>query len=321
VAEAAIDVLHWKRLVGQVTIVAVVWAAVLLGATAWWTGDAARQNLRDAGWELWLATFALFATNHLLRFIRWHWMLWVEGHPLPAARSLSIFLAGLALLPTPGKAGVAVRSFLLLREGVPVDVSLAAYFAERVFDLLGLVVLAALLFASDSTAGRWAATLGAGIAGVVAVRFAPTACRWLAARARAGSSLRRALAWSDHFFEHAAELVVGRWFLPYLLLGMAANAITGVLLWLAASQFGATIGYVDSIGIVAVSQLSGSLSLLPGGLGGFELAMLGQLSHFGVSAASGITLLALVRVSTLWGSVAIGLPLLVAGMRRVAKNP
>ncbi len=243
--------IRWKRLLAQVAIMAAAWAAILLGAALWWAGNSVWHHLRDAGWELWLATFGLFAASHLLRFVRWHWMLWVEGHVLPATRSLSIFLGGLALLPTPGRAGVAVRSLLLLREGVPVNVSLAAYFSERLFDLLGLVALAALFLGGESIAVRWAAALGAGIAGVVAIRFAPAACKWLAGRSRDAGSLRRALEWATRFFAHAAELVAGRWFVPYLLLGMASNMATGIVLWLAASRFGATVGMMDATGIVA----------------------------------------------------------------------
>jgi len=315
--DEAVGALRWRRLLTQVAIAATVWAASLLVAALWWAGTSVWDNLRDAGWELWLATLGLFAAGHLLRFVRWHWMLWMEGYRLRATRSLAVFMAGLALLPTPGKAGVAVRSLLLLRDGVPVNVSLAVYFAERLFDLLGLVTLAALFLGGESSAQRWAAAMTAGIAGIVAVRLAPGACEWMLRRTRPGGSPQRAISWANRFFVHAAELVIGRVFLAYLLLGMAANVMTGILLWLAVSRFGTPVAAVDAFGIVAISQLSGSLSLLPGGLGGFELAMLAQLSAAGVSASGAVASLALVRVATIWGSVAIGLPLLLAELRRV----
>lgn len=314
--EVAVRALRWKRLLAQVAIAAAVWAAILLVAALCWAGGSVWENLRDAGWEIWLATLGMFAAGHLLRFVRWHWMLWMEGHRLRATRSLAIFMAGLALLPTPGKAGVAVRSLLLLREGVPANVSLAVYFAERLFDLLGLVTLAALFLGGESSAGRWVAALAAGIIGIVAVRLAPGGCEWLLRRCRVGSSPHSALTWARRFFVHAAELVIGRLFLPYLLLGMGANVMTGVLLWLAVSRFGAPLAAVDAVGIVAIAQLSGSLSLLPGGLGGFELAMLAQLSSAGVTAGGAVASMALVRLATIWGSVAVGLPLLLAGLRR-----
>jgi uncharacterized membrane protein YbhN (UPF0104 family) len=313
--EALAGSLRWKRLFLQVSIAAAAWVVLLLGAAIWWAGGSAWGHLRGAGWEFWLATFGLFAASHLLRFVRWHWMLFREGYRLPATRSLSIFLAGLALLPTPGKAGVAVRSLLLLREGVPGNVSLAAWFAERLFDFLGLVAVAALVVAGQSSPARWGAALGVGLAGLVAVRLAPGACSWISARAKAGW-LRRASAWAARFFGHASDLVSGRVFLPYLLIGIAANAMTGFLLWLAVERFGASAGLVDCIGIVGVSHLFGSLSLLPGGLGGFEVAMLGQLAAVGMAPDGAVASVAVVRMATIWGSVLVGLLLLFSGIRR-----
>lgn len=318
--EKAVAEMRWRKLLVQVAIAAAVWSAFLLAAALWWAGESAFERLRETGWELSLAAFALFVANHLFRFVRWHWMLAAEGYAVPVLRSLSIFLAGLALMPTPAKAGVTVRSLLLLREGVPASASLAAWFAERVFDLLGLVVLAALLLGNGSIAGRWLLALGAGLAGVIAIRLAPRILAFAARRVDSEATTGRILDWSARLAAHAAKLVSGKLFVPYLLLGMAANAATGVLLWAAASRFGSVVAPVDAVGMVAVSQLSGSLSLLPGGLGGFELAMLGQLSVLGMPADSAIAVLALVRISTLWGSVAIGLPLLIAGMRRSEKS-
>jgi len=70
------------------------------------------------------------------------------------------------------------------------------------------------------------------------------------------------------------------------------------------------------VGILAVSHLSGSISLLPGGIGGFDLAMLAQLAAAGVAPLDAITALSLVRLATLWSSVLAGLPLLWLGLRR-----
>ena len=49
--------------------------------------------------------------------MRWHWMLGSLGSHVPKMASFAIFMAGLGLLPTPGKIGVAARSLLLERYG------------------------------------------------------------------------------------------------------------------------------------------------------------------------------------------------------------
>jgi hypothetical protein len=44
--------------------------------------------------------------------------------------------------------------------------------------------------------------------------------------------------------------------------------------------------------------------------------MLAQLAALPASTAQALMAVAVVRVATLWGSVVVGLPLLLAGMRR-----
>jgi phosphatidylglycerol lysyltransferase len=104
----------------------------------------------------------------------------------------------------------------------------------------------------------------------------------------------------------------------FLFLGAAANVCTGVLLWLVLRDLGTPIEALRAAGVVGVSHLSGSISLLPGGLGGFELAMLAQLAAFGVPATAALVALAVVRITSFWAGVVIGLPLLWIEMNRGA---
>lgn len=312
---AAPEAARWRRLAAWAAAAGALWAAALLAAAAWWAGAEVRTLFEPAGLALWISTAAALAANHLLRFARWHWMLRVEGHAVPGWRSLRVFLAGLALLPTPGKAGVVVRSLLLQRDGVPVNVSLAMHFSERLFDFLGLVALAALLLGHAMEAARWPAAVAAGLLAVLAVRVAPSACRSITARATAWPRLQRLLRWLQQFLDHAAELVAGWRFWPYLILGTAANVVTGLLLWWVFLELGGALAWTDATAVVAIAHLTGSLSLLPGGIGGFEAAMLAQLALLGAGAGAALAATALVRVATLWGSVAIGLPLLAWELR------
>jgi len=304
------------RFVRWVVGLAMLWSLVVVLGMAFWGGEALFARLAAIGPGLAAATLAAFAANHLLRFARWHLMLRAEGHEVPARRGLAIFLAGLALLPTPAKAGVAARSLLLLDEGVPVHVSLAAYFAERLTDLLGLAILAGLLLASMVEGNVWALMLAIGLVGVVLVRTAPATCRLAAPRVARWPVVARALDWLARFFDDAARMLAG-WRLPaFVLLGLMANAVTGVLLWFALLDSGTPVDATFATGVLAVSHLSGSISMLPGGLGGFELAMLAQLSAVGVEPAAALVGVALVRIVTLWGSVLVGLALLYGLMHR-----
>jgi len=306
-----------RRLVHYVVIAAMLWSVAVLVAVAFWSGGAF-SGLASIGAPLALATLVAFIANHALRFIRWHLMLRAERQHVPWPRSLSIFLAGLGLLPTPAKAGVAARSVLLLAEGVPVHVSLAAYFAERLLDLVGLVVLATILLASALHGNAWWLAAATAVIGVIGVAVAPRVFRVIEGRFARWPRVARALEWTASCFADAGDMNRG-WRLPaFVLLGMAANVIAGLMLHVALRETATPVPWATCLGILAVSHLSGSISMLPGGIGGFDVAMLAQLAAAGVSPVDALMALALVRIVTLWGSVAVGLPLLWIGTHRAA---
>jgi len=305
------DAMALRRMVRYVVAGAMAWSVVVAVAMAAWGGGA--MAWPRPAFILW--GVAVFAVNHLMRFLRWHLMLGAEGYWLPWARSLAIFMAGLALLPTPAKAGVAARSVLLEDEGVPVHVSIAAYFAERLLDLVGLVVLATILVGSGTALARWLVAAAVAILGIAAIRVAPAALGRAQSRIRLGAASSRALDWAIRCLGDAREML-GGWRLPFfILLGAGANAAAGLLVWVGVHG---AIDPATAVGVLAVSHLSGSLTLLPGGLGGFDLAMVTQLDARGVAPADALAALSLVRLSTFWAGIAVGMPLLWLGLRRIA---
>ncbi|HET7403838.1 MAG TPA: lysylphosphatidylglycerol synthase transmembrane domain-containing protein [Usitatibacter sp.] len=303
------DAIALRRMVRYVVMGAMAWSIVVAAAMAAWGGTSiAPPSPTFVVWGV-----AVFALNHLLRFVRWHLMLGAEGYWLPWARSLAIFMAGLALLPTPAKAGVAARSVLLEAEGVPVHVSIAAYFAERLLDLIGLVGLATVLVGSGTAGTRWLVAATVALLGIVAIRIAPAALRAARSRLRLGAASSRALDWAVRCLGDAREML-GGWRLPvFIALGAGANAISGLLIWVAVRG---AVDPVTAVGVLAVSHLSGSITLLPGGLGGFDLAMVTQLDARGVAPGEALAALSLVRLSTFWAGIAVGMPLLWLGLRR-----
>jgi glycosyltransferase 2 family protein len=304
-----LDAMALRRMVRYVVLGAMAWSLIIIAAMAAWGGGT--MALPQPAFILW--GVAVFAVNHAMRFVRWHLMLGAEGYRLPWPRSFAIFMAGLALLPTPAKAGVAVRSVLLEREGVPVHVSIAAYFAERLLDLIGLVVLATVLVGSGDAGMRWLVAAAVAIVGVAAIRMAPAALRMLRARALPGPASSRALEWVGRCLADAGDMLTG-WRLPlFILLGAGANAAAGLLVWVGVHG---AIDPVIAVGVLAVSHLSGSITLLPGGLGGFDLAMVTQLDARGVAPADALATLSLVRLATFWAGIATGMPLLWLGLRR-----
>ncbi len=83
--------------------------------------------------------------NWALRFAKWHYYLGCLDIPLPWRPSLRVFLAGFTMAISPGKLGEVLKA-VLVRDLVGTHVSRTAsvVMAERLTDVAGLVVLAAL---------------------------------------------------------------------------------------------------------------------------------------------------------------------------------
>lgn len=95
-----------------------------------------------AGLFMILGVLALSLINYLFRFLRWVRYLHLPDTRLPWRINLAACFSAFALTTSPGKLGETLRSVLLKPRGVPVPASLAAFLAERVSDLLAVLLLA-----------------------------------------------------------------------------------------------------------------------------------------------------------------------------------
>jgi glycosyltransferase 2 family protein len=212
---------------------------------------------------------------------------------VPRGRSLTIFVAGLTMTITPAKLGEVLKCGLLRRSfGVPVRRSAPIILAERVTDATGVVVLAV---AGGAGTDRWPllALALVGVAVIIAVVRSPLLGRFsrlgeapAAARTLLGTRLLVAM----------TALSALSWFCECL---AAYVCVRGLRL---------DLSLADTIVVFSLGSLAGALSFLPGGLGVAETSMTGLIRVLGdVSKASAAAATVLIRLSTLWFAVAIGL--------------
>lgn len=268
-------------------------------------GDAAAR-VGAAGAALMLALSLL---NYGLRFCRWQCYLRAMGHDVPWRASLRIYLAGFALTVTPGKAGEALRGVLLARLGVPHAHSLAALLSERLSDLLAVICLA--LFGLSQYPPMLplvGAASAAALAGMwLLTRAAPAA--WLAAWSAARPAGGRGRVLAGHLARllrqaqacHAPRLLAASLALALAAWTAEALAFHCLLQWLDA---GASLPFACLV--FASAMLAGALSFLPGGLGGTEAAMVSLLLWQGMAPAQAVAATVLIRLTTLWFAVALG---------------
>ncbi|HWE61640.1 MAG TPA: lysylphosphatidylglycerol synthase transmembrane domain-containing protein [Chloroflexota bacterium] len=267
------------------------------------------------------AVLLLTLWNYALRFAKWH--LYLHRLHIGAAfmDSLGIFLCGLSMAVTPGKAGELLKSVLLRRRvGTPLAVSAPVVMAERLTDGLAMMGLAATgLLLYHTALGPMAALLLlflTVIAGtqlpVVRSRLVP----WLAMQPRLE---RRAEAIGRIY--NSARILLS----PGLLGGAVAIGLCSwsgecLAFYLVLAGLGFHAGgtlLIQAAFVLAVSTLIGSATLLPGGLGTAESSstvLLIAIVHAGRAEAVAATLL--IRLCTLWFGVGVGVVSLLLFRRR-----
>ena len=287
-----------KRLLLVLALAATAYAAALL----WW-GDATRVSFASLWSITGLQAAGLCVLSYMLRGLRWR--LWIAhyGRTFGWLEGLRLYVAGYAFTPTPGNVGEAMRGLLLTKRPLPLLQSLAIFGAERLADLLCLLLLclpalgwllqhAAFQDALQGTAG-WLVVLSL-IALAICLLVALLLWR----------NRQRLLQRFDWLQGAWACLAVRRpvWFG----LTLAAWAAQGTAAWLICRALDADVPLLTAIGFYAVAMVAGALSALPAGLGGMELVFASLLGAHGTSAASALTITVIVRLLTLWLAVTLG---------------
>ena len=121
-------------------------------------------------WE-WLPLLLLLSLgNYIVRFVRWEIFLRMLDIRVPLKTSVAIFMAGLAMTITPGKVGEFLKSYLLkATAGIPMATSAPVVFAERVGDLLALILLASIGVARFGGPGAMPVLIGGGVTIIAAI--------------------------------------------------------------------------------------------------------------------------------------------------------
>lgn len=253
---------------------------------------------------------ALSLVNYGLRFVRWEVYLRHLGVRLPLPSSLAVLLVGFLLSVTPGKAGELGKAWLV-RElgGGPARRVVPAVLAERVTDLLGVVLLIALgALALPAPAGWW---LAAG--GVAAVTLAVALLTWRSAARRLFAAAERLprLGRHAHHLEEVYERLVGLLSPGMLAAGLALSAAAwgaeGVGFWIVIGGYVPAASPLRAVFDYSASTLAGAISMLPGGLLAAEGSLAALLGAQGLDRAAAASATLIIRGATLWFAVLLGL--------------
>ena len=302
-------------------LVGMLLGVLLYGGFAVWRG-LGKMGGELARFEVWAfaAACALAFGNYIVRWGKWEFYLArLEIRGVSKVDSLLTFLSGFVLTVTPGKVGEVFKSVVLHEtHGVPVERTAPIVVAERVTDVIGVVVLIA--FGSLGFHGGllWAG-LGALVVTVllVVVSHRPLSLRLIALVERVPGPLGRAGPRLHHAYESLAILVRPANLVLPTILSIAAWALECAALWVILKGFQQSTGFGLATFFYATSTLAGALVPVPGGLGVTEASLQGQLQELGhVSATASTASMILVRFATLWFAVLVGFASLSVLKRR-----
>ncbi|MGI9395395.1 MAG: lysylphosphatidylglycerol synthase transmembrane domain-containing protein [Boseongicola sp.] len=309
VPSAAASSRRWRDSALLIGLVGLVLAGLagLAAATGWDETLASLKSLTIAQFSVLLG---LSLCNYVFRGLRWHLFADRLGLPTSLTSNFRHFLGGFAMTVTPGRVGELVRMRWIRREtGWAFDKTAPLVLIDRAADLsaMAIILAIALAFSSTGIGGGAPVAILALLAAYIATR--PNLLRGAAdlGHRLTGKRLPRLFA----RIRRAAKSLQA-FHGPSLL--MVAGAL-GVVGWLAEAYafhlllawMNADIGLWLAMAIFFFATIAGGLTGAPGGLGGAEAAMVGLLVVNGVAVEIAIPATLIIRVTTLWFAIGIGL--------------
>jgi uncharacterized protein (TIRG00374 family) len=252
---------------------------------------------------------ALALVSYALRYLRWFLLLRWAGSEVHAWRGWLAYLAGFAFTATPGKVGELIRIRYFGRLHIDASLVMSAFVYERALDLVVVLCLAWLWVVDQEMLFLAAAFVCLFLLAVGWVMFKPGWLGALASSFAAKGWLRLA-----RLLRLVADGLVGCmvWLKPWpllvsFLLGVGAWSITALafVYLLNALQLGVPL--LAAFSAYPLAMLAGAASMLPGGVGSTEAAIVVQLQWHGVPVATALLAAVVIRVGTMWFSVVCGL--------------
>jgi glycosyltransferase 2 family protein len=309
-----------RKIVVSVLLAALIYAALALYGDVRELQGTARSFAPQA-----LAIgLALATCNYVIRVARWQYYLRRLGIQIPLGESTVVFLSAFVMSVTPGKLGEVFKSLLLYEtRGTPITRTAPIVVAERLTDLIALVLLIALGALSFEHGLAVAATSALGISGVALLctykplgRFTLDLVERIPWFRKLGHKLREAY---DALLDmtRPMPLLVGT-ALAFVAWGLECGSLYAIV----HGFEGVHMTWDAAVFAYSASTIAGAVAMMPGGLGVTEVGMTALLQTLGgpamrpaVATASTI----LVRLATLWFAVVIGVVAL--GIYRALYRP
>ncbi len=298
----------------------IIFTVSVYGGLIFWSGAKnVWASLSALHYSTFLVIILVVSLAYLLRFLRWEIYLRRLDYNIPLGANFRIFFSSFALSFTPGKAGEAIKSYLLKKEyNVAATPTLAILFCERFTDLLAMAGLSATAFLTYPH-GAWA------VSGLFVFQLLLLAIiqkeKWvdflfLSPLERLGLIKK----WRERihrFYRTTSALLNFRNLLLGTILALISWGLEGLCLSYLVYKLSSLAAPWTGVFIFATASILGALSMLPGSVGSFEGVMTAMLVFYGISSSQAVTSTLLIRLTTFWFGVGLGLFVLLLSWRKV----
>ncbi len=263
---------------------------------------------------LWVipACMAMASAGYAVRVGRWLLLARIAHLQVSTIGLATVYLGGFLMNLTPVRIGELWRSWILWRGWrIKYRRSLPLVICDRLLDLFALLLLAALGLGLG-LGFRWPAAICLLAATVLLILLAiPGGARraikivWAAI----GRPRPRMFAAMLSVCRNAALMLRPVRFIGLLSLSLIAWSMEAAALYLLMPTVGGYLPIRAAAAALGLANMAGSLTPLPGGVGGQEVTMTLLISGIGDnSAASAMAMVVVLRLSTLWYAAALGAP-------------
>lgn len=255
-----------------------------------------------------IPAFALVLLSYFVRGFRWDFFLKTLGIEISLKESLSLFFAGLGLSITPGKVGEVIKSHFLKKDHDHSYTKTAPIiFVERYYDLVGLLIISIIgIWFIDIDRTMVFVTLAIIVSALV-ISQQKKIVKKILEKFESISFLSKFAVKLQETFETIHVLLKPRLYAKSIGFSVTGWLIESLAVFLIFLGFEIDLSLPTVILIFAISSIIGGISMIPGGIGLTEGGMVGLLLLEGIDYTSAISVVILVRIVTLWFSVAIGL--------------
>lgn len=252
--------------------------------------------------------FLISFISYIARYIRWHWLLRRAGQSTPFIRGFLAYISGFALTATPGKVGELVRMRYLIPMGVSSELVISTFIFERAFDLIAVLLLASIAISRPDLFIFILLFVAAFIASLIffayypkfLLRISESFIRWGFLRTAKimmtlCNGLKGILQWMN-----VADILMA------LGLGLIAWGLTSYGFLILIKYLGFNVSLASAFAIYPLAMLAGAASMLPGGLGSTEVAIVALLAIQGVQLSVAAIAALGIRLATIWFAILCG---------------